>query len=190
MAAPLGQAGSDATAPVPGGAKTVKVWDPIVRLFHWTVVAGCVLDLFVVEDGEFAHKAIGYAVAGALAVRLVWGFVGTRHARFTSFVPGFGTLKRYVAALAHGEEPRTLGHNPAGAVMMLLLMGLIAGTSVTGWMMGLDAYWGVEWVEKLHKAFANAILVLALVHAAAALFESFRHRENLVWSMVTGRKRA
>lgn len=190
MGAPLGQAGSDATAPAPGGNNTVKVWDPVVRIFHWTVVAGCVLDLFVVEDGEFAHRAIGYTVAGALAIRLVWGFVGTPHARFKSFVPGFGALKRYVAALSHGREPRTLGHNPAGAVMMLALMALLAGVSATGWMMGLDAYWGVEWVEALHEGFANAILVLALFHAAAALFESYRHRENLVWSMVTGRKRS
>lgn len=190
MAAPLGQAGSDATASCPGGDGTVKVWDPIVRIFHWTVVAGCVLDLFVVEDGGFAHKAIGYAVAGALAVRIVWGFVGTPHARFASFVPTPAALNRYLAALGRGREPRMLGHNPAGAVMMLLLMALLAGVSLTGWMMGLDAYWGVEWVEKLHKGFANAILVLALLHAAAALFESFRHRENMVWSMVTGRKRA
>jgi cytochrome b len=190
MAAPLDRAGSRATAPALGGARTVKVWDPVVRIFHWTVVAGCVLDLFVVEDGEFAHKAIGYAVAGAVAVRIVWGFVGTRNARFASFVPRPGALKRYVAALARGREPRTLGHNPAGAVMMLLLMGLLGGVLATGWMMGLDAYWGVEWVEELHEAFANAILVLALLHAAAALFESYRHRENLVWSMITGRKRA
>jgi cytochrome b len=186
----LDRAGSDACASAPGGAGTVRVWDPVVRLFHWTVVAGCLLDLFVVEDGEFAHRAIGYAVAAALAVRVVWGFVGTRHARFSNFVPSFGALKRYLAALGRGAEPRMLGHNPAGAVMMLLLMALLAGVSVTGWMMGLDAFWGVEWVEDLHEAIANSILVLALVHAAAALFESWRHRENLVWSMVTGRKRA
>ena len=174
----------------PAAGETVTVWDPLVRIFHWTVVAGCVLDLFVVEDGEVAHRVIGYVVAAALFVRLVWGFVGTRHARFAEFTPGPKTLGAYLSALLRGREPRMLGHNPAGAVMMLMLMGLLAGVSVTGWMMGLDAFWGAEWLEKTHEVLANAILVLALIHAAAALFESWRHRENLVWSMVTGRKRA
>ncbi len=169
---------------------TVPVWDPLVRLFHWTVVAGCVLNLFVVEDGGLAHKVIGYAVAAALAIRLVWGFVGTPHARFSDFVPTPSRLAAYLAALARGREPRMLGHNPAGAVMMLALMALLAGVSVTGWMMGLDAFWGADWLEELHETLANGILVLALFHAAAALFESWRHRENLVWSMVTGRKKA
>ncbi|MEZ0214635.1 MAG: cytochrome b/b6 domain-containing protein [Xanthobacteraceae bacterium] len=174
----------------PAAAMSVRVWDIVVRLFHWTVVIGCVLNLFIVEDGGLAHEVIGYTVAAALAVRVVWGFVGTRHARFADFVPTPKSLGSYVSALAKGREPRTLGHNPAGAVMMLALMALLAGVSITGWMMGLDAFWGEGWVQVLHEMLANGILVLALVHAAAALFESWRHRENLVWSMVTGRKRA
>jgi cytochrome b len=88
-----------------------------------------------------------------------------------------------------GREPRQIGHNPAAAVMMLALMALLAAVSVTGWMATLDAFWGVEWVEELHEGTAEAILWLALIHAGAALYESMRHRENLVWAMVTGRKR-
>lgn len=172
------------------GERSVPVWDAVVRLFHWTVVTGCVLNLFVLEDGKAAHRMVGYVVAGALAIRLVWGFVGTRHARFADFVPTPGALRSYLAALMKGREPRTLGHNPAGAVMMLALMALLAAVSVTGWMMGLDAFWGAEWVEELHEGIANAILVLAAIHAGSALVEGWRHRENLVWAMVTGRKRA
>lgn len=169
---------------------TVKVWDPVVRLFHWTVVVGCVLNLLILDDGETAHRIIGYAVAGALAMRVVWGFVGTRYARFSDFVPSRRRLGAYLVALAKGREPRMLGHNPAGAVMMLALMVLLASVSLSGWMMGLDAFWGEEWLEQTHEWLANAILILALVHAAAALIESARHRESLVLSMVTGRKRA
>ncbi|MCS0497150.1 cytochrome b/b6 domain-containing protein [Ancylobacter sp. MQZ15Z-1] len=178
----------DATSPATGTA--VRVWDPVVRLFHWTVVAACILNLFILDDGDPPHRIVGYVVAGALAVRLVWGFIGTRYARFSDFVPTPSRLARYLAALAKGREPRVLGHNPAGAVMMLALMVLLAGVCLTGWMMGLDAFWGEDWLEGLHETLANAILVLALLHASAALFESWRHRENLVWSMVTGRKRA
>src|SRR3954468_15327049 len=136
-----------------------------------------------------AHGVIGCAVAAVLAVRVVWGFVGTRHARFTDFVPSRRRLVQYLTLVAQGREPRQVGHNPAAAVMMLVLMALLAAVSVTGWMATLDAFWGVEWVEELHEGTAEAILWLALIHAAAALYESMRHGENLVWAMVTGRKR-
>jgi len=176
-------------SPSAGGGE-VKVWDVVVRVFHWTVVLGCLANLFLLEDGEDAHEIVGYVVAAAVAVRIVWGFVGTHYARFAEFVPTPSRLGRYLAALARGREPRMLGHNPAGAVMMIVLMLLLVAVSVTGWMMGLDAFWGEEWLEDLHGGLANAILVLAALHAAAAIVESWRHRENLVWSMVTGRKRA
>lgn len=176
--------------PAAAPAPTVPVWDPFVRLFHWTVVAGCVLNLFVLEDGRSAHEIVGYVVAGLLALRVVWGFVGTRHARFSDFVPTPARLAAYVGALLRGREPRTLGHNPAGAVMMLALMALLAGVSVSGYLMTTDAWWGDETMEELHEGLSEAIVPLALVHALAALVESWRHRENLVWSMVTGRKRA
>ena len=168
---------------------SVTVWDPVVRIFHWTVVAGCLANLFIVEDGGRAHEVIGYAVAAVLVVRVVWGFVGTRYARFSDFVPGPRRLGEYLALVARGQEPRQVGHNPAAAVMMLVLMALLAAVSVTGWMATLDVFWGVDWVEELHEGTAEAILWLALIHAGAALYESMRHRENLVWAMVTGRKR-
>lgn len=175
---------------LPASGATVRVWDLVVRVFHWTVVTGCVLNLFILDDGGLPHEVVGYAVAVALSIRVVWGFIGTRYARFADFIPTPKRFASYMSDLVKGREPRTLGHNPAGALMMLVLMVLLAGVSITGWMMGLDAFWGEEWVEELHGFLANSIMVLALLHAAAALFESWRHSENLVWSMVTGRKRA
>ncbi|MCX5513109.1 cytochrome B [Kaistia algarum] len=176
--------------PVPKGAGTIPVWDPVVRLFHWTIVTACILNLFILEAGETAHRFVGYVVAIALTLRFLWGFAGPRHARFADFFPTPRRLIPYLRDLRRGREPRHVGHNPAGAVMMLLLMSLLASLCLTGWMMGLDAFWGEEWLEELHGALANGILVLALVHAGAAIVESWRHRENLVLSMVTGRKRA
>lgn len=170
--------------------RTVRVWDPVVRLIHWTVVVAVSLNLFILKPGRLYHRYVGYVVIGAVLIRLVWGFVGTRHARFSDFFPTPGRLIPYVKALLRGEEPRHIGHNPAAAVMMLALLVLLLATGITGWMTTLDAFWGEDWLEELHGGFANAIMVLALVHAAAAIIESLRHRENLVWSMVTGRKRA
>jgi cytochrome b len=167
----------------------IQVWDPLVRIFHWTVVLGCFVDLFILEDGKSAHRVIGYIVAFALVARLLWGFVGSKHARFADFVPSLTKLTDYLKALLRSEEPRHIGHNPAGAVVMLTLMGLLAAVSVTGWMLALDAYFGSKALEKLHEGIANLILVLAGLHTAAAIYESQRHNENLVWAMVTGRKR-
>jgi cytochrome b len=168
----------------------VRVWDPVVRLFHWSVVAGCVLNLAVFTDGKGAHRWIGYAVAAALIVRVIWGFIGTRYARFADFVPGPSKLVAYLKALALGRAPRFLGHNPAGAMMMMALMALLAGVSLTGWMLTLDAWFGDDNLEDLHEALANGLFVIAGVHVVAAVFESWKHRENLVRSMITGRKRA
>ena len=175
--------------PAPQGAASIPVWDPLVRIFHWTVVLGCVVDLFILTDGGLVHQAFGYVIAASLAIRVAWGFVGTGYARFTDFAPSPRRLASYLSDLARGRERRHIGHNPAGAVMMLALMALLAGVSVTGWMQGLDRFWGADWVMTLHARLADAILVLALLHAGAALVESWRHRENLVLSMITGRKR-
>jgi cytochrome b len=168
----------------------VLVRDPLVRIFHWSVVAGCLLNLAVFTDGKAVHRWIGYGVALALAIRLVWVFVGTRHAQFSDFAPSPAAFVTYLKALVHGKEPRFLGHNPAGTVMMLALMALLAAVSLTGWMLTLDAWWGNKALEELHDALANSILFFAGLHVAAALFESWKHDENLVWSIITGRKRA
>jgi len=168
---------------------SVPVWDLVVRLFHWTVVTGCVLNLFILEEGKYWHRMTGYVIAAALLVRVVWGFVGHGFARFSQFFPRPSWIRQHIEGILTGQDSRVLGHSPLGSVMMITLMLLLAATCLTGWMTTLDAFWGEKWLEELHGLIANAIMVLAFLHAAAALLESWRHRENLVWSMVTGRKR-
>lgn len=168
---------------------TIRVWDPFVRIFHWLVAGGCAVDLTLLDDGKLAHRWIGYGVLALVAIRLLWGIVGTRHARFTDFVPGPQALLAYLGALLHGREPRFVGHNPAAAVMILALLALLVAIGATGWMQTLDAFWGIEWVETLHGALANLLIALVAIHVAAAVLESLRHRENLVLAMITGRKR-
>ncbi|QXX76586.1 cytochrome b/b6 domain-containing protein [Methylovirgula sp. HY1] len=170
--------------------RSVIVWDPVVRLFHWLVVAGFAMNMFVTEEGKPIHRWIGYAILVAVAIRLVWGFVGTVHARFSDFVPTSSRLMAYAKALLKGREPRYVGHNPAAALMIIVLILMLIACGVTGWMQGLDTFWGIEWVRELHEACAYAILVLATIHVLAAIVESLRHRENLILSMITGRKRA
>ncbi|WP_294540287.1 cytochrome b/b6 domain-containing protein [uncultured Rhodoblastus sp.] len=168
----------------------IQVWDAVVRLFHWSVVVGCALNFAVFTDGKAAHRWIGYGVALALAIRLVWGFVGSPYARFAQFAPRPAALAAYLRALAQGREPRFIGHNPAGAAMMLGLMAMLVGVSLTGWLLTLDRYFGSETLEFWHEALANGLLAMIGLHVAAVLIESWRHGENLVRSMITGRKRA
>src|SRR5450631_689438 len=167
---------------------SIRIWDPVVRLFHWTVVAGCAINL-INEEGNKFHRAVGYVVAAAVAMRVLWGFVGAGHARFTDFVPTAAALVGYLRRLFSRTEPRYIGHNPAGSVMILALLGSLIAVSITGWMMGLDRFFGNEAVEELHETFAMTIVILAGIHVAAAIFGSIRHRENLIKAMFTGRKR-
>lgn len=178
-----------ATASHGDGRGSVTVWDPIVRLFHWTVVAGCLANLLL-ETSHKTHRIIGYVVAAAVAVRIVWGFVSHGYARFSNFVPRPATLRAYLRELHAGREARYIGHNPAGSVMIVVLLSALVAVSVSGWMLGLDRYFGNETLEDLHEGFALAIWPLAAAHVLAGMFTGVRHHENLIKSMITGRKRA
>jgi cytochrome b len=169
---------------------TVKVWDRFVRVFHWTLVLSFVIAWQSTEQIGWLHKGFGYLALALVLARLVWGFVGSSTARFANFVPGPGKLLRYLAAVARMREPRHLGHNPAGAVMIVFLLVAMAVIGLTGWMMTLDAFWGNDTVETLHVVTVDAMLVAVCIHVAANVYASLRHRENLIASMVTGHKRA
>lgn len=167
----------------------VRVWDIAVRLFHWGLVSA-VLAAYLLAEQRSLHRKLGYVVIGLIAFRLVWGLVGTRHARFAHFIPGPVRLMAYLRDIVRGREARYLGHNPAGAAMIVALLAVLGGISATGWMMGMDAYFGVEWVEDWHKALVNGLIVLVILHLSGVALASLRHRENLVKAMVTGLKAA
>jgi cytochrome b len=169
-------------------AGAVRVWDPVVRIFHWSLVAAF-FGAFVLDEPRNLHKALGYVAVGAVAVRLVWGVVGSRHARFADFVPRPSTFFAYFRDTAMGRERRYLGHNPAGGAMVVALLAMVALLGATGWMMGLDAFWGASWLEELHESVANVTLGLVALHVAGVVWESRRHGENLVAAMISGVKR-
>lgn len=168
-------------------AAQVRIWDPLVRVLHWTLAAS-VLGAFFIERPRDLHEALGYIALGAVGVRLLWGLVGPDHARFASFAPSPRRLMAYLRDMLRGREQRYLGHNPAGAMMIFVLLAMVALTGSTGWMMGTDAWFGESWVEALHVAAANLTLVLVPVHVAGVVWSSLRHRENLARAMITGDK--
>ncbi|MFM0515538.1 cytochrome b/b6 domain-containing protein, partial [Paraburkholderia sp. RL17-373-BIF-A] len=111
------------------------------------------------------------------------------HARFANFVPTPRAFAEYARAMAAGRERRYLGHNPAGGAMIIALLVLLTATGVTGWLLTTNTFWGSDALETLHGACANAVLVCVAVHVGGVLLASWRHRENLVSAMLTGRKR-
>lgn len=170
--------------------KTVKVWDPLVRLFHWSLAVSFAIAWLTAEGMGRVHEWTGYIIAGLLVFRLLWGLVGPQYARFSQFVRSPLAVIAYLRAMMNGEERRYIGHNPAGGMMIICLILALAGTGLTGWMQTLDAYWGVAWVADAHEALASLTMLLVGLHLAGVVLASLRHRENLAQAMVIGRKRA
>lgn len=185
-----------------GAGHFVQVWDPLVRVFHWTL-AGAFLVAWVTAEDDFAdvHVLAGYTILALVAFRLVWGVVGTRHARFSSFVRGPRAVLAYLKDMARLRAHATVGHNPAaGAMVLMLLLGLTL-TGLTGLMLygaeesagplaGLMAPFGAfeDAFEEVHEFLAGFTLGLVGLHVAGAVFSSLLHRENLIKAMVTGVK--
>lgn len=171
------------------GAGEVIVWDPLVRIAHWSLAATVIA---VWSTGHWFHPfhhALGYAAAAIVALRVVWGFIGAHHARFRDFVRGPSSTWRYAVALLRGTAPDHLGHNPLGGWMIVALLTTVALTSFTGWLYTTDAFWGYGWLEAAHAALSWLLATLVAGHLLGVIVMSRMEGRNLAWSMVTGRKR-
>jgi cytochrome b len=167
----------------------VAVWGPFIRIGHWLLVASIAIAWLTRAGARTWHEWSGYVALSLVVGRTVWGFVGTGHVRFGSFVRGARETWSYTLAAVQRREPRYIGHNPLGGYMIVALLLLTAATGATGWLYTTDRYWGVEWVERLHSRLADLLLVLAALHVAGVIAASLRHRENLIAAMLHGRKR-
>jgi cytochrome b len=170
--------------------QTVKVWDPLVRVFHWSLVASFAVAWVTADEWDRLHEWAGYAAAALIGFRIVWGCIGPKYARFRQFVCSHGAVIDYLRSLIGGRERRYLGHNPAGGIMIVALILATVATALTGWMTTLTAFHNAEWVEEGHEVMANLMLVMVLLHVAGVVLAGLRHRENLIRAMIVGRKRA
>lgn len=189
--------------PTKDADERIRVWDPLVRLFHWSL-AGAFATAYIVEDHALGiHVWAGYLALSLIGLRLVWGLIGTRHARFSDFVRTPSQIIAYLRDLLSSRAPRYLGHNPAGGAMIVLLLASILLTGVTGLavygaeefagplaslMSGVPESWG-DGLEEAHELFANLTLVLVALHLLGVLVSSLLHRENLIKAMITGFKK-
>jgi len=198
--------------------ESVKVWDIMVRVFHWSLAIFFLLAYVTGDELETMHAYIGYIIIGLLGFRVIWGIVGTRYARFTDFIYSPQTIMAYLKSLLTSSPKHYLGHNPAGGAMVIVMIlfltlvswsglkayeaegkGPLASTEISvvstavadDWYeddhrhghRGEDDFW-----EDIHEFIVNFMLLLVFVHLGGVLVSSVLHRENLVRSMVTGRK--
>ena len=166
----------------------VLVWDVPTRVFHW-LLAASFLGAYISGDSERwrdIHVILGYTMLGLIGFRLIWGFAGSRYARFSSFLYGPRRVLRYLASLVRGEPEHYLGHNPAGSLAIFTLLALGIATGVTGFATYNEL--GGEWLEEAHEVAANGMLAVVVIHIAGVVVSSVLHGENLVRSMLTGLK--
>ena len=192
----------------------VKVWDIFVRFFHWTLVASFFIAYITEDDVMWLHEFAGYTILALVAARVIWGIIGTRYARFSSIIFKPSTIKQYFKDSLRFKSKRYLGHNPLGGTMVITLLLMLVLTSLSGIkaeggniFAGASDFnieiiksafadddhdregGGSEFWEEIHEFIANATLLLVFLHVAGVIFSSIAHGENLVRSMITGRKR-
>ena len=172
----------------------MRVWDALVRSLHGLLAASV---LIAWASGHWStrwfdeiHDTAGYVAAGVVLLRLLWGFCGSRYARFTQFVRNPSATLAYAQQVRDAREPRYIGHNPLGGWMVLALLATAAAASLTGFLYTTDWLWGYAWLSDLHAALAWLMAALIVGHWAGVALTSWRHRENLAAAMFTGHKRA
>ncbi|WP_018988862.1 cytochrome b/b6 domain-containing protein [Aromatoleum toluclasticum] len=176
------------TSQTADAAATVRVWDVPTRVFHWSL-ALCFAGAWLTSDSERLrdlHVMLGYTFAGLIVFRVLWGLVGTRYARFASFLFSPRELSSYLKSLIARKPEHHPGHNPAGAIAIFAMLGLGALIVLSGFAVYQDI--GGEWLEELHEVVASTMLAVVFVHIAGVVVSSLMHRENLVRAMVTGSK--
>jgi cytochrome b len=164
----------------------VRVWDPFVRVFHWSLVLAFVTAWASAEEWDWLHEQTGYFILALIGLRVLWGLLGSTHARFSDFLYGPGSTLAYLKGLLSGRPQHYLGHNPAGGWMVVVLMLALLATGASGMLIGGAS--GHEFWEDLHEGFANLTLFLVVVHVGGVLLSSLLHEENLIRAMWTGVK--
>jgi cytochrome b len=170
-------------------SKAVRVWDLPTRVFHWSLVASFAIAFLTAESEKLRniHVNAGYVLAALIVFRLLWGFVGGGYSRFAAFVPTPRKLIDYLKSLLSGKPQHYIGHNPAGAVAIFLLLGLGVVAVASGWALYEDI--GGDIMGELHEGAANGMMAIVVIHIAGVVISSWLHGENLVRAMLTGWKK-
>ena len=170
-------------------ARNIMVWDPLVRLIHWSLAIAIILNGAIVDEESSLHEWIGYFAVGLIGVRLIWGLIGSSHARFSAFPPNPVVAIRHLVALSRGDKTVHLSHNPIGALMVYNIWLTVLLLGITGYMMGTISFFGVDWVEEAHEMAFNWLVFSIILHIGGVMFDTWRTGVPIVSAMINGRKR-
>ena len=164
------------------------VWDAFVRIFHWSLAGLFLANAILLDPDAQIHRWVGYGVMALVLLPLVWGFIGSTHARFENFPPDVRhSVEQLKDMIARRPTPHA-GHSPLGALMIYNLFATILAIGATGYLMTTNTFWGIAWPEELHEALVTWAEISVALHVLAVLFESHRNKVDLAGSMVTGYK--
>ncbi len=169
-------------------ARLIRVWDPLVRVIHWSVLLGVLLNAVITDPEGDPHEIVGYAILGLVVLRLVWGVLGVQTARFTAFPSNPKAALAHAGEILRGERTVHLSHNPLGALMAYNIWATLIVICITGIMMGTVRFFGVEWVEDLHELAFNWLMVSVVLHVGGVVLDQRRTGVALVKAMITGSK--
>lgn len=167
----------------------VYVWDLPLRIFHWSLAVCIVTAWLSANVFETLHRVAGYSAIALVVFRLLWGFFGSRYARFDKLPRLLAAAPRYLARFSKGRAGGYIGLNPAGAMMLVTSLALVLISAISGWMQITIRFFGVDWVEQLHTWSSYAVLGLAAIHILGVVIASVLQQQNLPAAMLTGRKR-
>ncbi len=180
-----------------------KIWDIFIRIFHWSLLSLFTIAYLTEDNFLTVHVYAGYTIIALIILRIIWGFIGSQHARFADFIARPNEIIAYIKDVIHLRAKHYLGHNPAGGAMVIALLFSLSMTLL----FGLLTYGTAEFsgplaslaysvsnstansFKEVHEFFANFTLFLAFLHVAGVAIASFQHKENLVKSMVKKKKK-
>lgn len=168
--------------------KRVQVWDPLVRIFHWSLALAFGANALVIDDDSTLHEWVGYVVLGLVLLRILWGFAGVGYARFASFPPSLSGASEQLVDIATQRARIHIGHTPLGALMIYNLLAALLLVCLSGHLMTTDMFWGVEWPEIVHEVSVTWTEVSVVLHILAVIYESRRTGVNLPRAMIRGYK--
>ncbi|MDU0353066.1 cytochrome b/b6 domain-containing protein [Paraglaciecola aquimarina] len=178
------------------------VWDLPVRLFHWILAISLVVQWFtaeVIENAMDFHFYLGYFILGLIIFRLIWGFIGTKYAKFSSFIAGPKAMLAYLRALMNREDTSTIGHNPVGGLMLPLVLTLVGIQAVTGLFTSDDIVHSGPYYDSvsssvqktlqwLHHQTFSFLWIFVAIHIVAILWYKFALKHDLIRPMFNGKK--
>ena len=163
------------------------IWTLKVRLIHWLIALPVLLN-FILEGGEKPHRFLGYIAFIALIFRMIIGFTNKDQSRFGNFPLGLKNVKAYLSSLIQNQTVSFQGHNPLASWVYIFIWILVALLGISGYMMGLDQFWGEEWLEEIHEILSKCMMIFVGLHFLGMILDSIKFRRKTWLGMITGKK--